>query len=84
MSLAKLVVKGKYDPIPNHYSSSLDRCIAWLLNLDFKKRPTIVQLIQYVEKKITPGYRGEGLVISSTINNESIDVDDNNYEGKLS
>ena len=69
MQLAKLVLKGEYNPIPSQYSSSLERCIAWLLNLDFKKRPNISQLLQYVEKKITPGYHGEGLIISATSGN---------------
>jgi hypothetical protein len=66
VQLAKVVLKGEYDPIPNQYSSSLDRCITWLLNLDFKKRPNISQLIQYVEKKITEGYHGEDIAISAS------------------
>ena len=73
-----MVLKGEYDPIPNQYSSSLDRCITWLLNLDFKKRPNISQLIQYVEKKITQGYHGEDIVISAShgVSTPSLSVDD--------
>lgn len=73
LSLAKLVLKGSYDPIPNHYSHSMDRCIAWLLNLDFKKRPNIAQLIDFVDSKLTAGYWGQGLSISSDIHNDVVD-----------
>jgi hypothetical protein len=64
MALAKAVLKGSFDPIPQQYSSSLERCIAWLLNLDYKKRPTVSQLLTYVERKVPEGYRGEGLLVS--------------------
>jgi len=66
VQLAKVVLKGEYDPIPYQYSSSLDRYITWLLNLDFKKRPNISQLIQYVDKKVTEGYHGEDIAFSAS------------------
>merc|ERR1711918_8416 len=61
LSLAKLVLKGKYDPIPNVYSKALERCIGWLLNLDYRKRPNITQLLEFVEKRLTPDYYGQDL-----------------------
>ena len=56
LGLAKLVCSGKYDPIPNHIGKNLARCVKWLLNVDFMKRPNIVQLLRYVNEQCTPGY----------------------------
>lgn len=49
LALAKQVLKGKYNPISNQYSSHLERCIAWLLQLDYAKRPNVMQVIEFVQ-----------------------------------
>jgi len=56
LGLAKLVCSGKYDALPDHVDKNLARCVKWLLNVDFMKRPNIVQLIRYVNEQCTPGY----------------------------
>lgn len=49
--LAQSVVKGQYPEIPAHYSNDLARCVRWMLNVDFSKRPSISQLIRYIESR---------------------------------
>ena len=56
LGLAKLVCSGKYEALPSHVDKNLARCIKWLLNVDFMKRPNIVQLLRYVNEQCTPGY----------------------------
>lgn len=62
MALAKNVLKGEYDPIPSQYSKYLVKCIAWLLNKDYRKRPNIAQILELVEKRIgVSSFKGESL-----------------------
>lgn len=49
LDVAKLVSHGRYSPIPKHYSAHLTKCVAWMLNLDFNKRPNVAQLLAFVE-----------------------------------
>ena len=43
--LYKKVCSGKYSPIPPHYSNSLRKVIAELLNVDSLKRPSCDELL---------------------------------------
>lgn len=61
LAVAKLVQSGSYAPIPAHYSKYLHRCIAWLLNIEYAKRPNMVQLLDFVAARLPIGYRGEDL-----------------------
>ena len=80
LGLAKKVVAGKYSPIPPHYSSNLSRCIKWLLNLDFRKRPNIAQLLNFTLKRCTPGYPWTNTHIKDAIK----DVDEKEGVSKTS
>lgn len=46
LGLAQCITKGKYEPIPRNYSKHVERCIRWLLQVDYQKRPNIVQLLR--------------------------------------
>jgi NIMA (never in mitosis gene a)-related kinase len=56
MGLAKLVLKGQYDPLPPltsvgggryaGYSHYMSRCVAWMLQLEYKNRPNVMQLVR--------------------------------------
>lgn len=61
LGLAELIRKGVYEPISNEYSKALDRCIAWLLTIEHARRPSINQLVCFVESKLTPMYKGEDI-----------------------
>ena len=43
--LAKTIIKGVYEPIPDFYNKELKNLINLLLCVDMKKRPTITQLL---------------------------------------
>ena len=43
--LAKNIIKGVYEPIPDFYNKELKNLISLLLCVDMKKRPTITQLL---------------------------------------
>lgn len=47
MALAREVVRGKYDEIPEQYSDNLRVLIKHLLNLDGSKRPNINQVLAF-------------------------------------
>jgi serine/threonine protein kinase len=53
LDVAKMVSTGKYAPLPDRYSSHLRRCVAWMLQLDYAKRPNVSQLINFVEDKLS-------------------------------
>jgi serine/threonine protein kinase len=61
LAVAKMVSSGKYAPIPKHYSQHMHKCIAWILNLDYSKRPNVVQLLEYVTARMPEGYRGQDM-----------------------
>lgn len=61
LGLANKVIKGKFEPIGSQYSKSCMQCINWLLQKNFIKRPNIMQLLNYVEQKLTVGYYGDGI-----------------------
>jgi hypothetical protein len=77
LGLAKVVLTGKYEPIPADYSSSLNRCISWLLNIQYVKRPNIAQLIDFVEKKTNILYRGDGIVFNGESFNNNFNINNN-------
>lgn len=52
LDVAKLVSHGKYAPLPSHYSPHVSKCVAWMLNLDFSKRPNVAQLLAFVQARL--------------------------------
>ena len=61
IALAKQILKGKYDPLPKKmFSNNVERCVKWLLQVDFSKRPSINQLLLFVTDRLTDGFRGDG------------------------
>lgn len=53
LDVARMVSTGKYQPLPSHYSHHLHRCVAWMLQLDYSKRPNVVQLINFAEERLS-------------------------------
>lgn len=53
-ALYKNVLRGKYPPIPTHFSIDMRKLIAAMLDLDPAKRPTTVSIMttEYVIKRI--------------------------------
>jgi len=49
LGLAKTIKRGIYEPLPDHFSSAMGRCVQWLLNTDYMKRPNIKQILRWVE-----------------------------------
>ena len=49
MALANAISKGKYDPIPEHYSTFLVDLIAAMLNKDQSKRPRIREILGWLD-----------------------------------
>ena len=47
LSLALKIKKGKVEPINGKYSEDLKRIIAWMLNVDQNKRPSVEELVNY-------------------------------------
>lgn len=52
VALAKVVLKGDFEDIPNLYSSSLSRLIRWMLSKDYTKRPSVVQVLDFAAQQI--------------------------------
>lgn len=52
LDVAKLVSHGKYAPLPSHYSPHVSKCVAWMLSLDFSKRPNVAQLLAFVQARL--------------------------------
>eukprot|EP01038_Epipyxis_sp_PR26KG_P007591 gene7591-10340_t len=78
LGLARLVLAGRYDPIPSMYSSHMSRCIQWLLNKDYQKRPNIAQLLDFIAQRLKPDYYGDDLLmVNNNSNNNSYYVDNN-------
>lgn len=50
MELAKLVVAGVYEPVSDRYSPVVHRCLSWMLTKDYRKRPSIVELLDYLDR----------------------------------
>ena len=52
--LAKNIIKGVYEPIPDFYNKELKNLISLLLCVDMKKRPTITQLlnVSFIKDKL--------------------------------
>ena len=61
LSLANMIRAGRYEPLPGIYSPAMERCVPWLLNVNYLNRPTINQVLAYVEDKLVPGYHGEDM-----------------------
>lgn len=60
MALAKLVVIGQYEPLHRSYSRSLHRCVAWMLTKDYLKRPSIIDVLDFIEEKVFDANRKGG------------------------
>jgi serine/threonine protein kinase len=56
LGLAKCIKRGVYDSIPDHFSPELSRCIKWLLQIDYTKRPHINKIVDWVEARLDPSY----------------------------
>ena len=61
LSLAGAIRSGKYDPLPGVYSTHLEKCVSWLLNINYLNRPSINQVLAYCEKHLNPDYHGEDI-----------------------
>ena len=64
MALAKVVMAGNYEPLDaQRYSRNMIKCVKWLLALDYRKRPSIVQVLDFVGERVreSAGYYGETL-----------------------
>lgn len=57
LDLGKLVMAGKYEPIPSGYSQHLSKCIRWMLSADMTQRPNIVQLLRFVDQRREASFR---------------------------
>ena len=73
------IMKGKFDPIPNFYSFSLNYVIKMLLNLDPKKRPSCKDILNndIVKKEIDnvfgfSGANGNSEILSLNCSNKNI------------
>ena len=67
LDVAKLVSGGKYPPLPRQFSAHVHRCVAWMLQLDYSKRPNIVQLLQFVESRLSRDVPIVGLLPSAPV-----------------
>lgn len=68
LGLAQLIRQGVYEPISHEYSKALDRCICWMLTVEQSRRPSINQLVGFVESKLTKRYRGEDIAAEHLAN----------------
>jgi len=59
LDVARMVSEGKYAPISRRYSKYLSGCIAWMLNLDFTKRPNVLQVLAFVHKRLSSDKRSD-------------------------
>ena len=55
LDVARMVSEGKYAPISRRFSKYMSGCIAWMLNLDFTKRPNVLQVLTFVHKRLSSG-----------------------------
>jgi len=53
LEVARMVTQGTYSPIPKHFSPHMQKCISWMLHVNYVKRPNIVQVIEYVASRLT-------------------------------
>ena len=60
MALANAISKGKYDPIPEHYSTFLVDLIAAMLNKDQSKRPRIREILGWLDNVLDEEDRSDG------------------------
>ena len=58
--LAEAIKKGNFDTSPlSQYSKTLERCVQWMLNINQSKRPSIIEVVRYVERQLNSGYARE-------------------------
>ena len=80
LGLARSIKQGTYEALPDHYSPNIGRCVRWLLQLDFNKRPHINSIIKWVEGRLRENnnYNGENDHSDDDIqtNNDDSDTDD--------
>ena len=52
--LASKILKGKYPPIPKHYSENMQTLVKTLLNIEPRRRPNVNQILKFplVSEKI--------------------------------
>ncbi len=51
-ALAQAIVQARHAPLPSHCSPHAALCCKWLLEVNFTKRPSIVQLLLFVSKRL--------------------------------
>jgi serine/threonine protein kinase len=70
LGLAKQVLQGEYPELPSRYSARMQRCIRWLLTKDFRKRPHIAQILDFLRDQVgiglMPGEKKTSKVDKST------------------
>lgn len=72
LALSNMIRAGRYEPLPGIYSTDMEKCVQWLLNVNYLQRPTINQLLEFVEKHISPSYHGEDMAAEWDMNNHSV------------
>ena len=84
LGLARAIKQGTYEALPDHYSPNIGRCIRWLLQVDYTKRPHINQIIKWVEGRLreNENYHGENDEdeVDETDHNDSDTDDDENMD----
>ena len=82
LGLAKSIKIGAFEPLPSKFSPYLEKCVRWLLQLDLTKRPNINQIIRWVERRLTEGYKGIEREIVEDIGAEGDETDESGDEGE--
>lgn len=52
LNLAQAIDTADIPPLPNNYSSKIERFIKWLLQRDYTHRPSIAQVVEKVRKQL--------------------------------
>lgn len=52
VALSQVVLRGEYEPLPSRYSRTMTRCVRWLLTKDFRARPHINQVLDFLAEKV--------------------------------
>eukprot|EP01039_Chlorochromonas_danica_P006718 gene6718-7427_t len=62
VALSQVVLRGEYEPLPSRYSRTMTRCVRWLLTKDFRARPHINQVLDFLAEKV--GLRETSAVVA--------------------
>ena len=74
LALSNMIRAGRYEPMPNIYTTDMEKCVQWLLNVNYLQRPTINQVLEFVTKRINSNanYHGEDMAAEWDMNNHSV------------